>query len=83
MQDCCRQYHVVQVCVLCAQQEQDNQISPRVDGSAAHHAALSSLQGALQQLLAMRKYSEWVTSASGTLLVAGGTYMLLSRLLPQ
>jgi threonine/homoserine/homoserine lactone efflux protein len=42
-----------------------------------------SLQGALQQLLAMRKYSDWMTSASGTLLVAGGTYTLLSRVLPQ
>ncbi len=37
----------------------------------------------MQQLLAMRQYSTWVTSASGTLMVAGGTYTLLSRLLPQ
>jgi hypothetical protein len=60
-------------------------------GSAHTTASLSQpalapdvgLQGAMQRLLAMRQYSTWVTSASGTLMVAGGTYTLLSRLLPQ
>lgn len=43
-------------------------------------AALFS--GALTQLLAARRWSAWVTPASGVLLVAGGTYALLSRLAP-
>ena len=47
------------------------------------HAARCCLQGALQRLLAMRQFSGYLTSASGTLLVAGGTYALLSRVLPQ
>lgn len=32
--------------------------------------------------MALRQYSYWVTPASGVLLVAGGTYTLLSRLVP-
>jgi len=41
------------------------------------------LQGAAKQaLLDMRSSSAWVTPASGVLLVAGGTYALLTRLLP-
>ncbi len=39
-------------------------------------------QGAMKQLLSLRQYSAWVTPASGALLVAGGTYSLLSRLVP-
>ncbi|KAG1666474.1 hypothetical protein FOA52_004856 [Chlamydomonas sp. UWO 241] len=42
----------------------------------------ASATGALKQLLSLRQYSVWVTPASGMLLVAGGTYTLLSRLLP-
>jgi cytochrome c-type biogenesis protein len=48
---------------------------------AAASAAL--LQGAAKQaLLDMRSASAWVTPTSGVLLVAGGTYSLLTRLLP-
>lgn len=44
---------------------------------------LPLLQGAVRQaVLDMRKTSGWVTPTSGVLLVAGGTYALLSRLLP-
>jgi len=42
----------------------------------------SSLQGSMKQLMDIRKYSAWVTPASGALLISGGTYTLLSRLLP-
>jgi cytochrome c-type biogenesis protein len=31
-------------------------------------------------VLSLRQYSAWVTPASGVLLVTGGTYALLSRL---
>jgi threonine/homoserine/homoserine lactone efflux protein len=49
--------------------------------SAAAFAAVS--QGAAKQaLLDMRSASAWVTPTSGVLLVAGGTYSLLTRLLP-
>lgn len=41
------------------------------------------MQGAAKQLLELRQYSAWVTPASGVLLVSGGTYALLSRLLPS
>ena len=46
-----------------------------------HHTALPS-QGAMKQLLSLRQFSAWVTPASGCMLVAGGTYTLLSRLVP-
>ena len=36
--------------------------------------------GTLKQLLEFRKYSAWVTPASGFILVMGGTYALLSRI---
>lgn len=39
----------------------------------------AAFTGALSRLLSMRKYSAWVTPASGMLLLAGGTYGLLSR----
>ncbi len=39
----------------------------------------AAFTGALSRLLSMRKYSAWVTPASGVLLLAGGTYGLLSR----
>ena len=38
--------------------------------------------GALQRILAMRAWSGWITPASGVLLLAGGTYGLLTRTLP-
>lgn len=40
------------------------------------------LQGAVKRVLELRQASSWVTPTSGVLLVAGGTYALLSRLLP-
>lgn len=39
----------------------------------------AAFTGSLQRLLSVRKYSAWVTPASGFLLLAGGTYGLLSR----
>ncbi|GLC34225.1 Cytochrome c-type bioproteinsis ccda-like chloroplastic protein 2 [Pleodorina starrii] len=42
----------------------------------------ASFTGTVKELLALRQYSAWVTPASGVLLVAGGTYTLLSRLVP-
>ena len=36
----------------------------------------------LKQIMSMREYTAWVTPASGVLLVAGGTYGILSRLVP-
>ncbi|KXZ53767.1 hypothetical protein GPECTOR_6g685 [Gonium pectorale] len=43
----------------------------------------ASFTGAVKQLVALRQYSAWVTPASGVLLLAGGTYTLLSRLVPS
>ena len=37
--------------------------------------------GTLKQLLSLRQYSAWITPASGVLLLSGGTYTLLSRVL--
>lgn len=37
-------------------------------------------QGAMSRLLALRGRSDWVPAASGVLLVAGGTYTLLTRI---
>jgi cytochrome c-type biogenesis protein len=51
--------------------------------AAAAAVAAAMLQGAAKQaLLDMRSASAWVTPTSGVLLVAGGTYSLLTRLLP-
>jgi len=44
--------------------------------------AAATFAGALQNVLAMRRWSAWVTPASGALLLAGGTYSLLSRAFP-
>ncbi|CAD7703978.1 unnamed protein product [Ostreobium quekettii] len=38
--------------------------------------------GALTKILSLRKWSSWLTPASGVLLVSGGTYALLSRVIP-
>lgn len=51
--------------------------------SCMRPAAAYVPQGAAKQaLFDMRKTSAWVTPTSGVLLVAGGTYALLTRLLP-
>ena len=42
----------------------------------------ATFAGAMQYVLAMRQWSAWVTPASGVLLLAGGTYSLLSRAFP-
>lgn len=44
--------------------------------------AAALFTGALQRLLSVRQWSAWVTPASGVLLLAGGTYGLLSRVVP-
>ena len=44
--------------------------------------AAALFTGALQRILSVRQWSAWVTPASGVLLLAGGTYGLLSRLVP-
>lgn len=41
----------------------------------------ASATGAMKTILGLRQYSTWVTPASGALLLAGGTYTMLSRLL--
>jgi cytochrome c-type biogenesis protein len=40
-------------------------------------------QDALKRVVAVREVSGWLTPASGALLVAGGTYTLLSRWVPS
>jgi hypothetical protein len=40
------------------------------------------VQSAVRQVVELRRYSAWVTPASGVMLVAGGTYAVLSRLVP-
>ncbi|KAG2494435.1 hypothetical protein HYH03_007487 [Edaphochlamys debaryana] len=52
-------------------------------GYVAPLLVAASFTGVVKQLLALRQYSAWVTPASGVLLVAGGTYTLLSRLVPS
>mmetsp|Transcript_53658 Transcript_53658/g.170641 ORF Transcript_53658/g.170641 Transcript_53658/m.170641 type:complete len:130 (-) Transcript_53658:232-621(-) len=42
----------------------------------------ASFTGALKDLMAMRGTFAWVTPASGAMLLAGGTYSLLSRAFP-
>ena len=42
----------------------------------------ATFAGALTRVLALRQWSAWVTPASGVLLLVGGTYTLLSRLVP-
>lgn len=45
-------------------------------------AAVLHVQGAAKRVLELRQLSSWVTPTSGVLLVAGGTYALLSRVVP-
>jgi hypothetical protein len=40
------------------------------------------VQGAVRRVVGLRSSTSWVTPASGVLLLAGGTYTLLGRLLP-
>jgi cytochrome c-type biogenesis protein len=44
--------------------------------------AAAAFTGAMTQILSVRRWSGVVTPASGVLLLAGGTYSLLSRVLP-
>ncbi|GMH25515.1 hypothetical protein Nepgr_027358 [Nepenthes gracilis] len=43
----------------------------------------ASFAGALQSLLSFRKFSAWINPVSGALLLGGGIYTLLDRLLPS
>ena len=49
-------------------------------GYVAPLLAAAVFTDSLKQIMSMRKYTAWVTPASGVLLVAGGTYGILSRL---
>lgn len=49
-------------------------------GYVAPLLAAASATGALKQIMELRKFSGWITPASGFLLLSGGTYSLLSRL---
>lgn len=49
-------------------------------GYVAPLLVAATFTGALKNILALRQYSAVVTPASGVLLLAGGTYALLSRL---
>ena len=42
----------------------------------------ATFAGSMKYVLSMRQWSAWVTPASGVLLLAGGTYSLLSRAFP-
>ena len=44
--------------------------------------AAALFTGALQRILAVRQWSAWLPTGSGVLLLAGGTYGLLTRLVP-
>jgi cytochrome c-type biogenesis protein len=51
-------------------------------GYVAPLLAAALFTGALKDILAVRQWSGWVPAASGALLLAGGTYGLLSRVVP-
>lgn len=51
-------------------------------GYVAPLLAAATFTGVMKSLLSVREYSYWITPASGVLLLAGGTYSLLSRLVP-
>ena len=59
-------------------------ISPflQCSGYVAPLLAAATATSALTRVVALRQYSEWVTPASGVLLVAGGVYSVLSRVAP-
>jgi len=52
-------------------------------GYVAPLLAAALFTGALKNIMEVRTWSGWVTPASGVLLVAGGTYGLLSRVVPN
>ncbi|KAK9843059.1 hypothetical protein WJX74_006364 [Apatococcus lobatus] len=52
-------------------------------GYVAPLLVAATFTGALKQILEVRQFSSWVTPASGALLLAGGTYGLLSRVVPS
>ncbi|KAK9820537.1 hypothetical protein WJX72_011397 [[Myrmecia] bisecta] len=52
-------------------------------GYVAPLLAAATFTGAVTKILALRKWSAWVTPASGILLLSGGTYGLLTRLVPS
>lgn len=49
------------------------------EATLEHRLAVSVVQEAMKRVVGVRKYSGWLTPASGVLLVAGGTYAVLSR----
>ncbi|KAI3438848.1 hypothetical protein D9Q98_001265 [Chlorella vulgaris] len=51
-------------------------------GYVAPLLAAAVFTGAMQRILSMRQWSAWITPASGVMLLAGGTYGLLTRLVP-
>ncbi len=51
-------------------------------GYVAPLLAAALFTGALKNIMEVRKWSGWVTPASGVLLLSGGTYGLLSRVVP-
>jgi hypothetical protein len=42
----------------------------------------ATMTGAMKRVLELRQWSTWITPASGFLLLSGGVYGLLSRMLP-
>jgi cytochrome c biogenesis protein CcdA len=47
---------------------------------ATRHSAYACVQESMSRVLSMRQYSAWLTPASGVLLLAGGTYAVLTRI---
>lgn len=52
-------------------------------GYVAPLLAAATVTGSLRTIMSARAYTAWVTPASGFLLVAGGTYGVLSRVAPH
>jgi len=52
-------------------------------GYVAPLLAAALFTGTLKNIMEVRKWSGWVTPASGVLLLAGGTYGLLTRVVPN
>ena len=55
---------------------------PRRSGYVTPLLAAATATSVLTRVVSLRRYSEWVTPASGALLVAGGVYSVLSRVAP-